>query len=173
LDVSDIAGEVFDLTALCQIVRRHGLLPVAIQGGSSSTNQRAQLLGLAVLNASSHQDKAVIQTAQKSEIKTKIITTPVRSGQQVVSMGADLIVTSTVSRGAELLSEGHIHVYGTLRGKALAGIGGFRGARIFCQALDAELVAIAGIYQLREGFPAQSGACQIYIHDDRIKIEPL
>ena len=106
-------------------------------------------------------------------IKTKLLTTPVRSGQQVVSKGADLIVTASVSPGAELLADGNIHVYGTLRGRALAGIAGDKQARIFCQSLDAELVSIAGFYRLRDAIEPIAAPCQIFIQDDRIQIEPL
>jgi septum site-determining protein MinC len=168
-DLSALAGESIDLERLYECAHRHGLLPVAIQGGSSAVNQRAKTLGLALLNASSTQDKPMTEEVNK----TKIVTTPVRSGQQIVSKGADLIVASSVSRGAELLSEGHIHVYGILRGKALAGIAGDRNARIFCQGFDAELVSIAGIYQLRDNSPVHIGPCQIYIQDERIRVEPL
>ena len=180
LDVSALAGVRFELMQLIDSVRRYGLLPIAIQGGTSAINQSAQALGLALLHASTNLDKALNELPSEAvvlptlgEIKTKLITLPVRSGQQIVSKAADLIITSTVSRGAEVLSEGNIHVYGTLRGKALAGISGDRNARIFCRVLDAELVAIAGIYQLREGSPPPSGPCQIFIQDDRIKIDPL
>ena len=171
LDLSAVVGVPLELSRLCDCIREYGLLPIAIQGGSTIINQQAEILGLAILHASASQDKSL--SLPVTETKTKLITMPVRSGQQIVSKGADLIVTSTVSRGAELLSEGNIHIYGTLRGKALAGIGGDRAARIFCQVLDAELVAIAGIYQLREGSPPPSGPCQIFIQDDRIKIEAL
>jgi septum site-determining protein MinC len=81
---------------------------------------------------------------------TRIVTTPVRSGQQIYAHGGDLVVTAPVSAGAELMADGHIHVYANLRGRALAGVQGDGNARIFCQSLNAELVAIAGHYQLSE-----------------------
>ena len=99
-------------------------------------------------------------------------TAPIRSGQQIISNG-DLIVISPVSHGAELLSEGHIHVYGALRGRAMAGITGDNHARIFCHALEAELVAIAGIYCLSEAIQTVQGPCQIFLQDDCIQIEAL
>ena len=169
----------FDLQALCKCMREHGLLPVAIQGGNALLNTLAQTQGLAVLNGSSNQDKPWISESVAPTppvldmIKTKLLTTPVRSGQQVVSKGADLIVTASVSPGAELLADGNIHVYGTLRGRALAGIAGDKQARIFCQSLDAELVSIAGFYRLRDAIEPIAAPCQIFIQDDRIQIEPL
>lgn len=84
--------------------------------------------------------------------ETLVIDQPVRSGQQIYSHG-DLIVLAPVSTGAELMAEGHIHVYSKLRGRALAGVRGNTRARIFCQELDAELVSIAGHYRVAEGLP--------------------
>jgi septum site-determining protein MinC len=74
----------------------------------------------------------------------------VRSGQQIYAKGCDLIVLGPISQGAELLSDGHIHVYGPLRGRALAGINGNKEAHIFCHSLEAELISIAGHYKLSE-----------------------
>ena len=75
----------------------------------------------------------------------------------------DLIVLAPVSTGAELLAEGHIHVYNTLRGRALAGVRGDQSARIFCQKLDAELVSIAGIYRVAEDLPEQHRKQAVHI----------
>lgn len=79
---------------------------------------------------------------------TKMITAPVRGGMQIYAAGGDLIVLAPVSPGAELLADGNIHVYGPMRGRALAGVKGDTSARIFCQQLGAELVSIAGNYKL-------------------------
>ncbi|MFZ4077760.1 MAG: septum site-determining protein MinC [Legionellaceae bacterium] len=168
LDCSSIDAEHLDLPLLCALVKKHGFLPVAIQSNHAGLNARAQEEGLAVLNASSAQDKSLLKT-----IKTKLLNTPVRSGQQVVSKAGDLVVTAAVSHGAELLADGHIHVYGALRGRALAGISGNKEARIFCQSLDAEMLAIAGFYRLREAIEPCPVPCQIYLQDDQIQIEPL
>jgi len=81
---------------------------------------------------------------------TRIVDQPVRSGQQIYARGGDLIVLGAVSAGAEVLADGHIHIHGTLRGRALAGVRGLENARIFCRRLDAELVAIAGHYRISE-----------------------
>lgn len=81
---------------------------------------------------------------------SKIITTPIRSGQQVYAPGGDLIIMAAVSAGAEVLADGNIHVYGALRGRALAGVKGDTSARIFCQSLEAELVSIAGTFKVDE-----------------------
>jgi septum site-determining protein MinC len=88
-----------------------------------------------------------------------------------VSKGGDLVITASVSHGAELLADGNIHVYGALRGRALAGIAGDKNARIFCQSLEAELVSIAGFYRLSDAIEPIASPCQIFIHDERIQIE--
>jgi len=176
-DLSSINHLEFDLQILCQIVREYGMIPVAIQGGNPMQETLAQCQGLALLNASAAQDKPIIEPAQENLtlelIKSKLITSPVRSGQQIVAKGKDLIVTSSVSHGAELLSDGNIHVYGALRGRALAGISGDLEARIYCQSLEAELVSIAGFYRLSDAIEPLAGPCQIYLVNEHIVIEPL
>lgn len=176
-DLSSVNQLEFDLQGLWQIARDHGMIPVAIQGGSPLHDTLAQCQGLAVLNASSSQDKPIIERSIEStspeSSKSKLISTPVRSGQQVVAKGSDLIVTSSVSHGAELLADGTIHVYGALRGRALAGISGDLDARIFCQSLEAELVSIAGFYMLSDAIEPVNGPCQIYLLDEHIVIETL
>ena len=176
LDCSSINGAALDLLSLCHTIREYGLVPVAIQGGGPLLETLAQTQGLAVLNTSSAHDKQIIEKPQEPVaeiIKTKLLTTPVRSGQQVVSKGGDLVITAAVSHGAELLADGNIHVYGALRGRALAGIAGDKLARIFCQSLEAELVSIAGCYRLSDAIGKIAGPCQIYLQDDRIQIDPL
>ena len=153
------------------------MIPVAIQGGNPFIDTLAQAQGLAVLNASSSQDKPIIERsvepAHTPLAKSKLVTSPVRSGQQIVAKGSDLIVTSAVSHGAELLADGSIHIYGALRGRALAGISGDQDARIFCQSLEAELVSIAGFYRLSDAIDSVNVPCQIYLQDEHIHIEPL
>jgi septum site-determining protein MinC len=180
LDCSALPDEDIDIDVFFQCMRSHSLFPVALQGANPLLTILAQTKGIAVLHASATHDKTLIEEntqeagAVHSDVAiTKIQTTPVRSGQQVVSKGGDLIITSSVSPGAELLADGNIHVYGALRGRALAGISGDRNARIFCQSLDAELVSIAGFYRLSDAIEPHAGACQIYLKEDHIFIEPL
>lgn len=178
LDCSNIEGNQVNLTEVCQVVRKNGLVPVAVQGGSPMLETLAQCQGLAVLNASSSHDKPIMTEeakpaqTQSREIQNKLITSPVRSGQQVVCKG-DLVITTSVSHGAELLADGNIHVYGPLRGRALAGISGNKSARIFCHSLEAELVAIAGFYRLSDALLGHSGPCQIFLKGDQIHIESI
>ncbi len=182
LDCTDLPEATIDLSALCDAVRAHGLFPVAVQGGSALFRERAVTAGLATLRSSATQDKRVVEdkvipTAKEEKApshsaQTKLITTPVRSGQQIVSQG-DLIVTASVGHGAELLAEGNIHIYGTLRGRVLAGISGNQSARIFCQSFDPELIAIAGIYRLPETMESCEHPCQVLLKGERIDIEQL
>lgn len=179
LDFSALSGEHVDIVELTSQLRQTGLMPVAIQGVSADQQMQAIGLGLAPIHASSSQDKLFAEVQPEptitpaETIRTKLLTTPVRSGQQVVSKGGDLVVTSSVSQGAELLADGNIHVYGALRGRALAGIDGNKQARIFCHALEAELVSIAGFYRLSDSMQAPQGPCQIFLQDEHIHIEPL
>ncbi|MCR9191261.1 MAG: septum site-determining protein MinC [Gammaproteobacteria bacterium] len=179
LDCSALMDVAFDLVLFCQRMREHGVYPVAIQGGSLALQAKAQAFGLPLLHGSSQHDKPLLEektepaVSQERVNKTKLYTAPIRSGQQIINEDGDLIVLSTVSHGAELLAAGHIHVYGALRGRALAGINGDQEARIFCHDLDAELLAIAGIYCLSDDMQKMAGFCQIYLQDDRIQIESL
>ena len=104
-----------------------------------------------------------------------MITEPVRAGAQVYAEGRDLVLLSFVSPGAEVLADGHIHAYGRLRGRALAGIGGDEGARIFCRSLEAELVSIAGRFRVSEDMdPRLVGKpTQIFLDGGFLMIEPL
>lgn len=101
---------------------------------------------------------------------------PVRSGQQVFAANRDLTVLAPVGAGAEVLSDGSIHVYGALRGRALAGASGFTGARIFCREFHAELVAIAGQYKVLDDVPKElrGKPVQIWLDaNDILQIQPL
>ncbi|MGF1554009.1 MAG: septum site-determining protein MinC [Paracoccaceae bacterium] len=103
-----------------------------------------------------------------------IVTEPVRSGQRLHAEG-DLVVVASVGSGSELAAKGSIHVYGPLRGRALAGIDGDRSARIFCQSLEAELIAIAGLYKTSDALDrgVLKKRVQAYLDADALVIEPL
>jgi septum site-determining protein MinC len=104
-----------------------------------------------------------------------LVTEPIRSGRQIYAAGCDLIVVGPVSPGAELLADGSIHVYGTLRGRALAGVSGDQNARIFCQSLEAELVSIAGLYRVSEDMDKEIRRrhVQIYLNNGFLHIDPV
>ncbi|BBK44623.1 putative septum site-determining protein MinC [Allostella vacuolata] len=90
----------------------------------------------------------VVQRVVKG--KTRVVSEPVRSGQQIYARDGDLIVLGTVNAGGEVLADGNVHVYGALRGKAIAGASGDREARLFCQRFDPELVSIAGLFRIAD-----------------------
>ena len=106
---------------------------------------------------------------------TMVVDQPVRAGQRIWAEGADLVITSTVNAGAEVIADGNIHVYGALRGRAIAGGANNMEARVFALNFDPELVSIAGFYAVREGFPAaQIGkAMQVRLVGERMRFDPI
>lgn len=105
----------------------------------------------------------------------KLVTRPVRSGQQLYARDADLIIMAHVGPGAEIVADNNIHVYGPLRGRALCGVTGNSESRIFCQSLEAELVSVAGNYKVLEEIPEElfGKPAQIWFEDGRLNIDPL
>lgn len=166
-----------DLAQLNKILREHGLIPVGIRSNNEALRAAAILVGLAIFpgeQASAKQPS--IPTAKELTYQaTKTITQPIRSGQQIYAKDSDLLILASVSPGAEVLADGNIYVYGTLRGRALAGINGNKEARIFCQALEAELVSIAGHYQISENLkkPESEGTIHIFLENEHLCIGAL
>jgi len=166
---------VIDFSGLFDCLRRHGLIPVALRHPNDEQRVAALLSGLPTLPES----RAALapKKSDPAEMKSssKIHPYPVRSGQQVYAPDGDLILLGAISPGAEVLADGNIHVYGPLRGRALAGIKGDTKARIFCRSLEAELVSIAGQYRVIEEIdPDVRGKfVQIYLADNRLLIESL
>lgn len=147
--------ETLDFQGLKKILLANCLIPVGIKGGNPLLQQAAIEAGFAILQASVNPTSTADTTSTAQSLSTrtrhnKVITDPVRSGQQIYAREGDLIILGSVSHGAEVLAEGHIHVYGPLRGRALAGISGNTEAHIFCQSLEAELISIAGEYKISE-----------------------
>lgn len=114
-------------------------------------------------------------TAATSASTGMLIAAPVRSGQQIYAQGRDLTVCSTVGAGAEVIADGSLHVYGALRGRALAGARGDESARIFCREFHAELVAIAGQYKVMEELPAElrGRPVQVWLEDGKLRLAEL
>lgn len=115
------------------------------------------------------------ETAFDGGTPTKMVTRPVRSGKQVYGQNGDLVVMASISPGAELLADGHIHVYGALRGRAHAGVKGDHSARIFCRSLEAELISVAGQWRVREDMPEEliGKPVQVFLDGDQLVIEGL
>ena len=162
-----------DFAGLYDLLREQGMIPVGVRNGSSKLQAAAALAGLPVLPDSR------IPAAKKADnpapVRNKLVVQPVRSGQQVYAPAGDLILLGPISAGAEVLADGNIHIYGPLRGRALAGVKGDTQARIFCQQLEAELVSIAGRYRVIEepDVDIQGRCVQMYLSEDRLIIEPL
>ena len=106
---------------------------------------------------------------------TLTVRQPVRAGQVIHAHDADLVVLAQVNPGAQVSADGHVHVYGALRGRAVAGAQGMADARVFCQSLEAELISIAGHVLVADAIPPkQRGrAAQLYVEDGQIRIQPL
>jgi septum site-determining protein MinC len=104
-----------------------------------------------------------------------VVTKPVRGGQVIHARDNDLVVLAPVNPGAQVIADGHLHIYAPLRGRAVAGAAGLPGARIFCQKLEAELVAISGAYVMAEEIPTalRGHAAQIFLEDGECRIVAL
>jgi septum site-determining protein MinC len=183
------AQNSMDFLRLKEILHLNNLVPVGVRGGSDEQHQAAAIAGVPLITVGQGKPMAlpakalpakktvvapVVKEAPKQSTPTKLITTPIRSGMSIYAKDADLIVIAPVSAGAELLADGNIHVYGPLRGRALAGVQGNTQARIFCRTLEAELVAIAGYYLVKEdmhNLPAPESTMQIFLDNEQVKIE--
>jgi len=130
-----------------------------------------------VPKANAARPEAVTTSAEPLQpVPTQVIQGPLRSGQRVYARDTDLIVMGVVSQGAEVIADGNIHIYGPLRGKAMAGARGDIHARIFTTALDAELVAVAGVYRVIEGplgTEIRRKPAMVYLQEQTLRMEPL
>lgn len=171
IDLSEIIlseSASIDFSRLCTLLRQHGLIAVAARGGTSELMDAAAFAGLPAA------PQEITRTPRAEEVATPVrqqqntlepplaladgtpsagamfITMPLRSGQQAYARGRDLVITAMVNAGAEVIADGHIHVYAPLRGRAIAGACGWKHARIFAQEMRPELVSIAGVWRTCE-----------------------
>jgi len=159
-----------ELAPLVELLRERGLVPLALHEPDAAQSQAARQAGLGVLSGKAPaREKAEPVPARSG---TRIVDRPVRSGQQIYAKGGDLVVTAAVSEGAEVLADGSIHVYGPLRGKALAGASGDDGARIFCRRFEADLIAIAGCYMVADAIDekVRGKAVEVRLSGDSLDI---
>ena len=186
--------------ALVDGLRDAGVLPVALAYGTKEIEALSQQLGLPLLAkfraqyepATTQAAAPVAPAATEPAPAAKAVpasapakqaaagpglmqTTPVRSGQQVYAENRDLTVLSAVGAGAEAIADGSIHIYGALRGRALAGAQGNEEARIFCREFHAELVAVAGHYKVLEDIPAElrGKPVQVWLEKGQLKLAAL
>ena len=170
VDVSKLS-EGIDFDVIKRMVNGAGMIMVAITGCKTQTaRDAAKKVGIAVI--SSAKEKAA---TDPQYMPTKIVATPIRSGQQVYAKNADLVVLNHVSPGAEIIADGNIHIYGSLKGRAIAGANGDKKAYIFCQNLQAELVSVAGTYWLNESIPQyyMGNSAKVSLNTDALQIEAL
>lgn len=197
----DAQPDDVDFKALVSGLRALEIVPIGTTGGSQQMRQAAQAAGLPPLRpvggpkdaeeelpplpaapAASPPPAAAAETAPAAPAPAPaavraslLISEPVRSGQRVHAQGSDLIVTATVNQGAEIIADGNIHVYGALRGRAVAGAADDQDARIFALTFDPELVAIAGFYAVREtlGEVPAGRAVQVRLQGEQMRFEAL
>ena len=176
IDLGPLQGAAeIDFSALLALLGSYRLAPIAVKGGSPAQMAAAQQAGLVAApdahlttprpmpESAEAPQPAMQQLVHAAPLGALVIDKPLRSGQQVYARGRDLVVLAMVNAGAEVIADGHIHVYAPLRGKAIAGARGNTDARIFALALEAELLSIAGTYRTSEnplppdvaGLPAQ------------------
>jgi len=189
-----------DFNLLLDQCRQLNLQPVAFKGAGERFSAAVRDSGLALLPEArtpvtareltlpeppvaasaenGSEDNVVIKTVIQERLvhnPTKVITRPVRSGQQVYAEASDLVILSNVSEGAEVLADGNIHVYGALRGRALAGVRGNEQARIFCQQMEAELISVAGNFLPSDAIDQQvrKQTVQVYLQGETLNVERL
>ena len=178
-----------DFRVLRDLLARYQTQPIALRGGSDAHNAAARAAGLSIAAmpvASTPGARASAPAPASEPVQivrevpvpgsTLVIDKPMRSGQQVYARGGDVIVLAVVNFGAEVIADGNVHVYAPLRGKAIAGARGDTSARIFTTCMEAQLVAIAGIYRTSEvDLPAhlQGKAVQIHLDDKKLLMDAL
>ncbi|MBO9126821.1 MULTISPECIES: septum site-determining protein MinC [unclassified Rhizobium] len=186
LDISELEVDRAQLKELIAALGERNVSIMGIEGGRPSLigpgMPPALKGGRPVSDFEMPQNEPVLEAPRKPDaIETRqtpqslVIREPVRSGQSVIFAEGDVTIIGSVSSGAEVIAGGSIHVYGALRGRAMAGSLGNASARIFCRRLEAELVAIDGIYKMAEDLePGLRGqAVQLWLEDDAIKAEKL
>ena len=197
LDLQEFKQTELDFKTLAKVIADLKMHIIGVRGGSPELHALASESNLAVLTVgaarvpeitsveetpdrsnSDNEDNADAQEPEQADVvwfTSETISTPIRSGQRRYTRHGDLIALAQVSEGAELMADGNIHIYGTLRGRALAGVQGDTSARIYCQNLQAELVAIAGHYQVSEDIDDElrNQPVQVYLTDQTLVIEKL
>jgi septum site-determining protein MinC len=172
-----------DFVDLRKLLRRFALVPVGVQNADSDQQRAAFEAGLGAFAGTPSNRRSAQATAPEpaaaaprpvdsTAAKSMLVTEPVRSGTQLYARGGDLIILRSVSAGAEIIADGNIHVYGTLRGRAIAGAMGDGASRIFVDKLEAELVSIAGRYLVSDNIPPEhvGQRAQIMLQEQRVVI---
>jgi len=185
------AAADIDFAALRSLLARHQTQPIAVRGGNAAQNAAARAAGLSLAampaaaaprapappaEAPASEAPQIVREVPVPANGTLLIDKPLRSGQQVYARGGDVVVTAVVSFGAEVIADGNVHVYAPLRGKAIAGARGNTEARIFSTCMEAQLVAIAGIYRTNEvALPdtVLGKSAQVRLDGKKLAIDPI
>jgi septum site-determining protein MinC len=174
-----------DLPALVQLLRSFRMNPVALRPNNAAHEAAAILAGLFLTTEARTlpQNPATQEVVREVEVirevvrevasggSAMVVDKPLRSGQHLYAKGRDLVMLAMVNPGAEIMADGHIHVYAPLRGKAIAGAKGDTSARIFTNSLEAELLSIAGVYRTSDApLPKEVAgkAAQVWLVGDKL-----
>lgn len=189
IGLDDLGGEQVDFPALIAGLRALEILPIGVVGGPQLLRAAAAGAGLPTLRPAGQRETeveapspvaappvAILPEARPSPAaKTMVVAQNIRAGQRIYAEGSDLIVVGSVNAGSEVIADGNIHIYGALRGRAVAGASEDGGARIFAQNFDPELVAISGFYAVREGLtPGSIGkGVQVRLDGEQLRFDPF
>jgi septum site-determining protein MinC len=205
VDLTELGNARVDLNRLAQLLRGHNLVPVAVRNPTDSQQVQAVSAGWAILQSGlgatrknlpggrvepdspagareeSPPNGAVASASEglaeplDTALPGLTVRTPVRSGQIIHAVGGDLVVAAPVSSGSELIADGNIHVYGPLRGRALAGARGNSDVSIFCLSLEAEFLSIAGRYLMADQIPKdiRGKPVRAHLEDESLVITSL
>lgn len=181
--IDQIMEHKLNLNAFKTAFSKAGINWVEVRGTLPSLEEEAENLGIkfekSSLETTASTPKGQVESpsahntpsqevAPSSTRKTMLVEQSVRSGQRIYAQGADLIVMGQVSAGAEVIADGNVHVYGVLRGRALAGAAGDTQARIYSTCFEPELVAVAGYYLTFDGgFPEENRSKPSLIYLDQ------
>ena len=192
LEPIENSGITPNFTELMLFINGLGIQTAGVVGGSNEQREAAVQAGLGLfpdtptrpnpqpINLSDQPIDSVLQLdnsgTEPALRSTIIIEKPVRAGQRIYAKGSDLVVLAIVNAGAELIADGDIHIYAPMRGRAIAGAHGNQEARIFVQRLEAELISIAGCFQVFEnGVPenVRGKPAQIHLEGTHLVFQPL
>jgi septum site-determining protein MinC len=170
LDLVALKGvpDAAEVRTVIDAVRRAGMRVIGLAGGAAEMEAVSDALSLPILSAfrASRDPVSTPEPAQPTPAPTELADSAfatliqhqtVRSGQRIYARNRDLVVTAAIGAGAEVMADGCLHIYGSLRGRAMAGARGLLTARVFCQEFHAELVSIAGVFRVFETIPAELG----------------
>lgn len=193
IGLDDLGGEQVDFPALIQGLRALEILPIGVVGGAQPLRAAAAGAGLPTLRPAGQRETEVEapspvgappvnmapapapEPPRPAMARTMLVTQAVRAGQRIYAQGSDLIIVGSVNAGSEVIADGNIHIYGALRGRAVAGASEDAEARIFAQNFDPELVAISGFYAVREGLSATpiGRGVQVRLDGEQLRFDPL